>query len=344
MKKWTVMLIPHDRSSSRTLTVSSVHFWVPVACLAVLVFACAFLFLRQWTMSQRYESTRQEAIAARQQPVMSTAEQEELQALREEIVELREESGVLRATSEADRAAYREGISSVTARLNEVLEVESQVRTVTGLAPRQQVAPAEPIAADGQGGPPEGFGTMVLARQDVRLRPPFLIYGMSRPSADLIIQEMDLRAGSLNELLKDIENQRDRIERTPSVWPLVARTGKITSDFGWRKDPFSRRLRHHDGVDFGAPTGTKVMATAKGTVVEAGWQKYYGNVVRIDHGNGLQTLYAHLSKTLAKVGDFVMRSDIVGLVGSTGRSTGSHLHYEVREDGSPVDAGQYLGG
>jgi murein DD-endopeptidase MepM/ murein hydrolase activator NlpD len=344
MKKWTVMLIPHDRSSSRTLTVSSAHFWTPLMCLAVLVFACAFLFQRQWTLSQHYETTRQEAITARQQPVMTTAEQEELDALREELGELREESESLRAANEADRTAYREGISSVTARLNEVLEIESQLRTVTGLAPRKQVAPVEPITADGQGGPPEGFGTIVLARQDQRLRPPFLIYGMSRPSADLIMQEMDLRTGSMHELLRDIETQRDRIERTPSVWPLMARAGKISSDFGWRKDPFSRRLRHHDGVDFAAPTGTKVISTAKGTVVEAGWRQYYGNVVRIDHGNGLETLYAHLSKTLVKEGEFVMRSDLIGLVGSTGRSTGAHLHYEVREKGAPIDAGKYLGG
>ncbi|MFP4502041.1 MAG: peptidoglycan DD-metalloendopeptidase family protein [Candidatus Hydrogenedentota bacterium] len=345
MKQWTVMLIPHDRSNRRTLTVNAVHIWLPVIALALLVFASAFLFQRQRALA-RQNHAMQEAVrkAEEGEAALNASQTARLESLAEEIARLRQEKTELEAAKESDRAAYRESIGAVTARLNEVLEIESRIRSVTGLAPRAESTPADMNLGSGKGGPPEGFGATVLARHDERLRPPVLIYGMSRPSADLIIQEMSLRTGSLSELIDDIEVQRDRIERTPSIWPVARRAGQITSDFGYRKDPFTRRIRHHDGVDIAAPTGTTVRASAKGTVIEATRDRYYGYLVKIDHGNDLHTWYAHLSKCLVEKGDFVMRSDPIGRVGTTGRSTGPHLHYEVRENGQPINAGQYLGG
>ena len=116
----------------------------------------------------------------------------------------------------------------------------------------------------------------------------------------------------------------------------------ITSRFGNRTDPFLGRLALHAGIDFRAKTGTEIRSTGAGTVVVAGRNGGYGNMIEIDHGNGLTTRYAHLSRVLVKVGDQVETSDPVGLSGTTGRSTGPHLHYEVRRNGKAIDPMRFL--
>ncbi|MFN6059296.1 MAG: M23 family metallopeptidase, partial [Burkholderiales bacterium] len=104
---------------------------------------------------------------------------------------------------------------------------------------------------------------------------------------------------------------------------------KISSGFGIRNDPFTGGLAMHEGLDFTASSGTSVVATAKGTVTRSGWDFGYGNVIEVQHAEGFSTRYAHLSKRIAQVGDVVERGGVLGEVGSTGRSTGPHLHYDV---------------
>jgi murein DD-endopeptidase MepM/ murein hydrolase activator NlpD len=112
---------------------------------------------------------------------------------------------------------------------------------------------------------------------------------------------------------------------------------RITSKFGMRSDPFRRRPAMHTGIDYRAPTGQDARATAAGKIVTAGYSRGYGYMVEIDHGDGLRTRFAHLSKILAKKGQTVARGDVIGRTGSTGRSTGPHLHYEIRVNGRAVD-------
>ncbi len=125
--------------------------------------------------------------------------------------------------------------------------------------------------------------------------------------------------------------------RKPVSGPL-----EVTSPFGSRIDPFLGRLAMHTGVDLRESAGSPARATAAGRVVSAGWAGGYGNMVEIEHGNGLATRYAHLSSILVREGQNVEARETIGLVGSTGRSTGSHLHYEVRVDGEPVDPMRFL--
>jgi len=114
----------------------------------------------------------------------------------------------------------------------------------------------------------------------------------------------------------------------PSIW---AHLGKINNEFGFRRNPFGgRTYEFHAGMDIDGDRGDAVSATANGTVLKAGWQGGYGNMVEIDHGNGLTTRYGHLSRVDVQVGESVIRGQLIGAVGSTGRSTGPHLHYEVR--------------
>ncbi|MDB5550690.1 MAG: rane protein associated metalloendopeptidase [Rhizobium sp.] len=139
----------------------------------------------------------------------------------------------------------------------------------------------------------------------------------------------------------------DRLERVKAVarklpFANPAPNRQITSLFGNRVDPFFGRLAMHAGIDFRQKTGSKVRATGAGTVIHAGLSGGYGNMVEIDHGNGITTRYGHLSKVLVKEGDIVNEGDLIALSGSTGRSTGPHLHYEVRRNGTAVDPMRFL--
>jgi hypothetical protein len=125
----------------------------------------------------------------------------------------------------------------------------------------------------------------------------------------------------------------------PSLWPVE---GIMRSPFGGRTDPFSGEGAFHTGVDIAAPVGTAVHVTADGVVASAGWSGSYGKLVTVDHGNGLETYYAHLSQFLVVPGQEVRRNEIIALTGGTGHVTGPHLHYEVRVGGTPVNPYKYL--
>ncbi|MBR0789662.1 peptidoglycan DD-metalloendopeptidase family protein [Bradyrhizobium manausense] len=137
----------------------------------------------------------------------------------------------------------------------------------------------------------------------------------------------------------------DRLNRTlaqvPYRKPVVGEV-EFTSGFGVRSDPFLGRPAMHTGLDFRAATGDPARVTANGKVVSAGWSGGYGRMVEVDHGNGLSTRYGHLSEINVKVGEIVKIGQVIGLVGSTGRSTGPHLHYETRIDGEAVDPQKFL--
>ncbi|MCL2839441.1 MAG: M23 family metallopeptidase [Defluviitaleaceae bacterium] len=137
------------------------------------------------------------------------------------------------------------------------------------------------------------------------------------------------------KLLEDIEIHRQLMEpylsNYPTLWPL---NGPVSSGFGWRRNPMGGSgSEHHDGIDIPAPTGTPIRAAGGGTVIFSGWQNGYGNTVMIDHGNGMVTLYAHNTRNRVTVGQTISRGEIIAYVGSTGRSTGPHLHFEVQIDG-----------
>jgi murein DD-endopeptidase MepM/ murein hydrolase activator NlpD len=119
--------------------------------------------------------------------------------------------------------------------------------------------------------------------------------------------------------------------------------GKVSSGFGWRNVSVNGN-RYHAGIDLAAPLGTPVRAARTGIVTRAGWWGTYGNVVTLDHGDGTETRYAHLSTVLVRVGQALRQGDVLGRVGSTGASTGPHLHFEVRFDGRAVDPLPYLQG
>jgi murein DD-endopeptidase MepM/ murein hydrolase activator NlpD len=138
---------------------------------------------------------------------------------------------------------------------------------------------------------------------------------------------------------KDIDDLFNTMVSTPVGTPLV---GKINSGFGYRKDPFKKRAGFHSGIDIDANYGQKIVATADGKVTKASWHSSYGKTVIIEHENGYETLFGHLSSISVKEGDQVKVGNVIGKAGSTGRSTGTHLHYEVIKDGKRVNPKNFL--
>jgi murein DD-endopeptidase MepM/ murein hydrolase activator NlpD len=156
----------------------------------------------------------------------------------------------------------------------------------------------------------------------------------------VLINELEIQ----RQLFEIFEEYRERMEpyirNYPTIWPI---SGQISSGFGWRQNPMGGRgTQHHDGIDIRAPRGTPIRATGGGTVVSAGWQNGYGNTVVISHGSGITTMYAHNTRNNVRVGQRVERGEIIAYVGSTGLSTGNHLHYEVRVNGRAVNPVPYL--
>jgi murein DD-endopeptidase MepM/ murein hydrolase activator NlpD len=143
----------------------------------------------------------------------------------------------------------------------------------------------------------------------------------------------------LAELVRRASHGTGRVGKGGLLWPTP---GPITSPFGWRIHPIYHTRRFHPGIDIGAPTGQPIVAALAGVVVSAGPMGTYGNIVVIDHGNGFATAYAHQSRVLVRVGQRVARGERIGLVGSTGASTGPHLHFETRVNGTPVDPMNYF--
>ncbi len=153
----------------------------------------------------------------------------------------------------------------------------------------------------------------------------------------LTIEDRSDKLGVLDSFLMD-----DRLARKTIPTTLPVAMGYYSSNYGYRVDPFTGKSTFHTGVDLIAPPGTPVMAAAGGVVSNVAFVPEYGNIVDVDHDNGLTSRYAHLSKSLVKVGDVVMKSQVIANVGATGRTTGPHLHFEVREKGIPLNPNKFL--
>ena len=173
----------------------------------------------------------------------------------------------------------------------------------------------------------------------VRQQKTGALKGVNQDLAELERQEDQLLAES-QALTGVITGSSGSGQGTGSlIWPV---SGPVTSPFGWRIHPILGYKKFHTGIDIGVGYGTPIHAADSGTVIYATWMGGYGNVIIIDHGDGLSTLYAHQSSLAVGTGARVTRGQMIGYVGSTGFSTGPHLHFEVRVNGNPVDPMGYL--
>lgn len=158
---------------------------------------------------------------------------------------------------------------------------------------------------------------------------------------DLFERQLYAQSLSFDQIRENADKQKDKLAHIPSVIPINIKDYTMSSGYGIRRDPIYGSQKFHEGLDFAAKSGTSVYATADGTVVEADRKGGYGNCIDIDHGYNYLTRYAHLSEILVKDGQQVKRGELIGKVGSTGKSTGPHLHYEVRFKNEPQNPVNY---
>jgi murein DD-endopeptidase MepM/ murein hydrolase activator NlpD len=159
---------------------------------------------------------------------------------------------------------------------------------------------------------------------------------------DELRKQLYIQSKSYDEIVLLAKNKETMLANLPAIQPVLNKNLKqMASGYGWRIDPIYRTRRFHAGMDFAASIGTSIYATGNGTIISAGWEQGYGNCVQINHGYGYLTLYGHMSAFKVRAGQTVKRGDVIGLVGSTGKSTGPHLHYEVHYKGEVMNPQNY---
>jgi len=281
--------------------------------------------------------------------VVRTGEVWELSAFRSEALSARQQT-----------AAFSTAVDDLKKRLTSMKEVNQRLRVMLGIE-----MPKTGDQLNGRGGEetplPEGSTVNSpdkLIRGGAVLQPASAVDGLSElntsKSTDLDEQELvaavrdgivwlakeaDVQEQTLQELALAAEQKSSRWAATPSIWPVK---GWVTSGFGPRVSPFTEKPAWHDGLDIGAAANAPVQAPAQGRVTNVGFDSKLGNVVKLDHGFGIETLYGHLAKALVKEGQRVKRGDVVGLVGSSGLATGPHLHYMVKVNGQTFDPSKYI--
>lgn len=227
-----------------------------------------------------------------------------------------------------ENLAMRLRLMEIDARMREVDRVLLRLRLYEAQAKGIPQAPARPsgegAAADGGEQAPSDWAMSLQHR------------------AEGFLRAVEAAEPGVFEVLADAEHAYAVQSALPSRWPTQ---GYLSSPYGWRRSPFGRRKWvFHDGLDIAADRGTPVVAVARGRVIRAGWHEGYGRAVEIDHGFGITTLYGHNWRLHVREGDRVEVGDRIAAMGSTGRSTGPHCHFEVRIDGNPVDPAAYLKG
>jgi murein DD-endopeptidase MepM/ murein hydrolase activator NlpD len=207
----------------------------------------------------------------------------------------------------------------------QVLHLDTLGDRLAGIAGIKREAPpaSKPVAGQGGAFVPAPLGADELQRE-----------------IDRLFREVDVRSDELAVLESRFLEKRVKERLMPTTLPV--KQAFLGSPFGHRSDPIVGQRAMHEGIDFNAETGTPVVAAADGVVLSAGWQSDFGNMIEVDHGDGLTTRYAHLSRMNAKAGSLVKRGERIGAVGSTGRSTGSHLHFEVRMLGVAQNPASFL--
>ncbi len=307
-KSYTLMLVPEGvQSKVRRWRISfRAAILLGFAALSAVVVGSAFVVHYTYELDQIFEAI----------------------ALREENAKLKERLAVVTAK-----------VDDVDARLADLRDFDEKLRSLTDLRDTSRGLAMGPLKASSGGSNSVDFGAFAVPMEGddpaVRqLRDALLDSRLAGLAAEAARQ-----SGSLAELVDHFSEREVLLKSTPSIAPAH---GLLTSGFGAREDPFTGSYAMHAGLDIAGKEGTEVFAPADGVVIFAGEKTEYGNCVVLDHGRDMTTLYGHLQRYIVKVGDKVTRGQHIAHLGNTGRSTGPHLHYEVRINGVPVNPRRYV--
>jgi murein DD-endopeptidase MepM/ murein hydrolase activator NlpD len=240
-------------------------------------------------------------------------------------------SGIQAEENARMQAYLRESLNTMASKLG---ELQARLVRLDALGDRlTKVAGLKPQEFMFDRVPARGGAESVVPAREVSL-------GELGAELDRLSKELEDRTDKLRVLESTLTDDYAKRQLIPNAKPIQA--GYYSSNFGWRIDPFTGLNAFHEGLDFMAEEGTSILAAAGGVVVFAARHPQYGNMVEIDHGNDLVTRYAHASKIVVKVGDVVLRGSKIAEVGNTGRSTGTHLHFEVRHRGAAQNPARFL--
>jgi murein DD-endopeptidase MepM/ murein hydrolase activator NlpD len=234
------------------------------------------------------------------------------------------------ATMRAQMTDLEDKVSAFQVQMVDLVKREKALRTMTGLP---EIDPDIRKVGVGGQGYEELYGPSVF------LEDPEAPLSLLMADLDQLLRQAKLEKKSFQDVEIAFRKNRERLEHTPTIWPV---DGHLSRGFGYCIDPFTNQHRFHEGIDIVNRVGTPIKATAAGTVVERGWRKGYGWVVVLDHGYGYQSTYGHLDSIELRRGEEVKRGEIIATLGNSGRSTGPHLHYEVRLNGQPVDPLKFI--
>lgn len=301
-----IILVADAHAKARSITLDWRHWTAGgfILLAALLAFTLAFNFITlRWA-------------AATQHPWLATIV----------LADQREEAAKVHERVQGHLNAMAIRLGELQAQMLRLENVGERLARTAGLKPSDM--PSMDSKVPGRGGAMSSLPSRNLSMTEFG----GLVESLSR--------EMSLRQDQFSVLDAMLVHDSANRKFMPTLQPVS--DGWFSSNFGYRIDPFTGQQSMHEGIDFPAETGTPIVATASGKVIAAEWHAAYGKMIEIDHGNGLVSRYAHTSAMYVKEGDLVVRGQKIALVGSTGRSTGSHLHFEVRQNGVPQNPARFL--
>jgi murein DD-endopeptidase MepM/ murein hydrolase activator NlpD len=324
-KPFHVIIIPHDKVRSRNLYLTTKALKLSTLIVMVAVTAIAFLSALH---TMNYYRIRTALYPTMKKNVELARESREMSEGKERL-----EFVIDSLTNQlhAERAVHRERLKSLNAQASKVKSFAENLRIMAGF--KLDAKHAQP---PGLGGPVPQEKDSLLLTEDIE---DIVIVEAFGKAENLIVKKFSTTQKDLKLLWEYFEGKNSVIEGTPELQPVP---GSILSGFGYRIGPFTGKEEFHQGVDIPAPIGTKIRAPADGVVIFVGRMGGYGKLIVIDHGNSYKTVYGHLHEFDVEVGDRVRKGDYIGEVGNTGRSTGSHLHYEVRLNDVAVNPVNYF--
>ncbi len=302
-KSWVIRLVSHDAKHTRLIKIKPMHIFVTVA----LLISCVLGVMRHTTIKAKEKE--QQLLSLKDSTVKQEMIIDRLKVEKKQISTLLDKQN-----------------TEIATKLEKIEKKNNEVRKIVGLK-------TEPVSRKRSlRGARSGSVNLLRLRTDFKV----LTHEVNEKSAE--VDELEKKA-----LFYKKEQERERLlrmfESVPSMWPAQ---GPEISGYGMRLHPIYGYERFHSGIDISASYGCPIYSTAYGRVTYSGYYSGYGNTVMVDHGNGIQTLYGHCSSLCVQEGDTVRKGQLIARIGSTGVSTGPHLHYEVHLAGTPTDPEPYL--
>lgn len=298
--RFTLLIVPHN--STKTKQIKAYKY---IITTTITLFIATFIFFVVSSLYLFKENTYlQEEIFIKDDKINSLSLVVKNQNL--EIEELKNTSKI------------------VMDKLSQLYSLENKVRDMVGLTPSESDSENPPASRS------------LIRDLDFSLNDDLSVSteDLSEESMETITNMIELEKDNYDNLIKEVEDQLKFLESKPDMWPV---SGTITSKFGYRIHPISKTRQFHKGLDIANDSGTDIMAAGSGIVTYSGWNGGYGRVIIISHGYGYKTVYAHNQQNLVKVGDKVKKGEVIAKLGSSGVSTGPHVHFEVIFNGNQID-------